>query len=204
MPTLSQDDQDVLAEALKRLGIKPKSAAQNALDAGGQAAGAAANTMAANRSVGLQAAVDAEQLDAARRRSYFDQMLAREEDRRASGADALKRYQQANYVSDPNRGKAPGFAGKYSRDVNAGPPLDPAIVAAFREEQERRLKAGDSLLPSVPGYTPFQFDPQLLKAGALEKGLGFAGLGAQAASAVPGSAWKKVGNAALKALKFIF
>ena len=60
------ESERIIREALERLGVNPVSTNQRIFEGVGAAAGAAADSMAANRSAGLQAAVDAERLNEAR------------------------------------------------------------------------------------------------------------------------------------------
>ena len=83
---------------LNRYGITPPSTGQNIAQAASAGAAGAANAMAANRSVGLQAAVDEEALNQHRQSQNFDQTAARERDRRESGNDAFRNMQRAEYL----------------------------------------------------------------------------------------------------------
>lgn len=148
--------------------------AKDVIKAAGAGVGDAADTMAHNRGVRMSAAAEAEALNVARRR-----------DDRDSRADAWKAAQQAAYVG--NRGtvaKGPGVAGPYSRNVNL-PPIDPAIVAARRDEAAKRLQTP---------YQDFAFDPTDLNASGAEKAAGIGSTVAGVASAVPESVWKKIGR----------
>ena len=136
-------------------------------------AGDAADTMAGNRGTRMEAAAVAEQMNQGKRR----------EDRE-SRADAMKAAQQAAYLSDPNRGRSPGVAGAYSRNLNL-PPLDPAIVAARRDEAAKRLQTP---------YQDFAFATKDLNASGAEKALGIGSTVAGVASAIPDSILKKLGR----------
>jgi len=91
---------------------------------------------------------------------------------------------QSQYLSDPNRGQGPGVAGKYSKPI-ALPPVDPAIIAARRDEAAKRL--------ATP-YQPFAFDLKDVNASGGEKALGIASTAAGIASALPTSVWSKLGK----------
>src|SRR3954468_15638700 len=88
---LDPDSQKTFEAILAKYGIKPQTAAQSALSAAGSAAGAASSAMCLQSTAGVDATALSEQLDAARRNSTFGQMLSREENRRAAGADARNR-----------------------------------------------------------------------------------------------------------------
>jgi hypothetical protein len=76
---LTPESQRILDEVFRKYGLSPqRSAAQDVLTAGATAAGAAADAMAANRSVGLDAAINQERLDQSRR-ALHQQRQAEEE-----------------------------------------------------------------------------------------------------------------------------
>ena len=126
--------------------------------------------MAGNRGVRMDAALSAEAVNQNKRR-----------DDRESRADAQKAYLQSQYLSDPNRGKGPGVAGAYSRPITL-PKLDPAIVAARRDEAAKRLQTP---------YADFAFDPKDLNASGAEKALGIGSTVAGIASSLPTGILKK-------------
>jgi hypothetical protein len=109
--------------------------------------------MAANRSAGVDAAIAAEQLNEARRARA-----------NAEAADAWKRTQQAAYIKGGGM-QSPGLAGIYSR-----PAPHPSFEAQQMAQDPRLLE--ELARRARYEYEPFQFDPALLKAGKLEKGLG--------------------------------
>lgn len=115
------------------------------------------------------------------RGAKFDAGLLREEDRRASGTDALRKIQQSEYLK--NAGGYTPKSGLPSYGFGPKAPTDTERIAAeeLGKEARRRLDAGDSLI-----------DPSLMNEGAREKTAGLIGLGATAASAIPGSTWRKL------------
>jgi hypothetical protein len=151
---------------------KTSDIAREVMSAIGSGAGDAADTMAHNRGVRMSAATEAEALNVARRR-----------DDRDSRDDAMRAYQQAAYLASPDRGRGPGVS-PYAKPLSL-PPLDPAIVAARRDEAAKRLQTP---------YADFAFDPNDLRAGGMEKAANIASVASGIASAVPGSVFKKLGK----------
>jgi hypothetical protein len=143
------------------------------LGATAPALGNAADTMGSNRST---------RMDASALQAQVNVNKARED--RESRTDAQKAYLQSQYLaSGPDRAKGPGVS-PYSKPVTL-PPLDPAIVAARRDEAAKRLQTP---------YEPFAFDPKDLNASGAEKALGVGSTVAGIASAVPDSVWRRLGK----------
>ena len=88
------------------------------IGAGGSALGAAAQGMAQNRGAESGANISREQLQQNADRMFFDQMLAREQEGRASRNDAMRGLQQSEYIANwkPSAMKLSPF----TRDI-AGP-----------------------------------------------------------------------------------
>jgi hypothetical protein len=156
--------------------------AKDVIGAIGGGTSEAADTMAHNRGVRMSAAAEAEALNVARRR-----------DDRDSRNDAHRAYLQSQYLSDPNRGRGPSVAGAYSRPIPSLPKLDPAIVAARRDEAAKRLQTP---------YQDFAFSPDDLRAGGMEKAANIASTAAGIAQAVPEGVWRKLGRLIFAVLLF--
>jgi hypothetical protein len=149
------------------------SKAKDFLGAAGGALGGAADAMASNRGVALDAAATQEQLDQQRQANRSNLVDS-----------AFKRELHGAYLSDPNRGRSPGVAGKYSRPITPTS-VDPEAIAKMRAEAQRTL--------TDPG-SPFAFDAALLRPSTGETLAGWGGAAATVAGAVPASWLAKLGK----------
>lgn len=155
--------------------LKTSDVVRDILSAGGAALGAGADAMAGNRSAGIDVAALQEQLD-----------QQRQTNRRAATRDASSTLSRVDYLSDPSRYRAPDVAGQYQRSVMTNrPPLDPAVAESMRAEAVRTLTEN-------PGA--FQIDPELLRAGGVEKAAGIGSVAATVASEIPASVWARLGK----------
>jgi hypothetical protein len=132
----------------------------------------------------MEAAIAAEQLSRARRDAFFNESAIREADRRASGRESFREIQRADYVAGGGRAYTPK-AGlpSYGFGPKAASEAERAAATAYRGENQRRLDAGDSLLPAAVDRGDFAFDPKLLKAGKLENIAGWLAPGLTAVGA---------------------
>jgi hypothetical protein len=159
----------------------------DALSAAGSALGGAAEASAANRGSQLEAAALAEQLNQARQAQYVDQQLARSAEGRASGTNAWKKMQQAEYLANATGYMPAAGTPSYGFGPKAATATERDAATKFSGEAMTRINAGDSLLPQVVNPGRFQFDPKLLKASGFEKFANIAspvltGIGAMAAT----------------------
>ena len=97
------------------------------------------------------ATLDRAQIVEGQKRRMFDEMLAREVEGRASGANALKQMQHAAYIADggstytPRDGKSFGFGPKGASDSER------QGADAFKAEVMKRLIGGNPIdLPAQP------------------------------------------------------
>jgi hypothetical protein len=149
------------------------------LAAAGAGAGAASNAMAGNRGAQIEAQLAQEDMRLRQSRDFYDQMLAREDEGRRSGADAWKRLMQVEYMSGAKGYEPP--AGLKSFGFGPKAPTETELAGAHqvRDEVQKRLYGGNPV-PAPTKPTPFTIDPKLLKSGIWEKILGIAGPAAQA------------------------
>src|SRR5688572_15974168 len=109
----------------------------------------------------------------------FDRLIAREADRRASGNDAFRNMQRAEYVAGRKDYAPKDGLRSYGFGPRAATATEKSGADAFKAEAMKRLQAGDSLLPQVadPGRFQFvddpagrfRFDPALLRESSAEK-----------------------------------
>jgi hypothetical protein len=99
--------------------------------AGGAALGSAANASAHNRGVDVDIA--RAQLRQQAERDFYDQTIRRDESGRANQRQAWDLMNRAAYVERAT-GKSPGFAGEYSRDIQAPSDAQRSTAAIAREE----------------------------------------------------------------------
>jgi hypothetical protein len=156
----------------------------DAVGAAGDALGAASQASASNRGTALDAATEAEMLNRARQKQYFDQATTREQDRRAGGASAFREAQLADYVRSGGNAYTPKAGLKsYGFGPQATSQAERDAAENYFTEQQKRLAAGDSLLPQVSDPGTFTYDPKDLKASGFEK---FAGIAAPILTGVGG------------------
>ena len=94
---LDPASRSVVDEVLRRYGIQPQSGVQSALGAAGAMLGAGADAAANNRGSMLDVASQQEQLNQSRQRQTLDSRSARSAEGRASGNDAFRNMQRAEY-----------------------------------------------------------------------------------------------------------
>ncbi len=153
----------------------------------GSALGAGSQASADNRGAQANAAIEAEQLNQQRQRSFIEQMLAREAEGRAGANDAMRNVQRTEYIqhgakdyqpTDP-RLKTFGFGPMARTEVEKQGAADLGATAS------NRLATGNPI-PEIQNPGQFQFDPKLLKGSAWEKLMGYAGAGLTGANAAFG------------------
>lgn len=160
-----------------------------ALGAGGAAAGAAASSMAKNRGVKQDVALQTEQQRQSGEGAYLNALLNREQEKRMQAGDAWKRLLQTDYVSNykPN-----GLAlSPFSRPIQ-GPSAamqasaaDPALLSELRSRSNYSFDPYGGADPSGVRLSP-DTQAQISKlgnAGIWEKILGVAGPALSAYSA---------------------
>jgi len=152
--------------------------------AAGSALGAIGDAKTANRNAGIDLAAQTELINEARQRDYRNAAAQREQDRRDSGREAFREMQHAQYMASGGAGDyKPRFGSGFGFGPKASTPAEIEAANQYLAEQQRRLAAGDSLLPAVNDPGRFQFDKKLTTPGKLETiaGVGSAigtGLGA--------------------------
>jgi hypothetical protein len=165
-----------------------------ALEVGSKALGAAANSSASNRSAQVQADIEQERLRQQSQRDFWQALVAREQEGRASGTDALKKLQQTSYLEN-RTGYRPttlstSVGSKTLPSFGFGPAAsteaDVTGAQALRNEVMKRLQGGNAI-PEVPNpyENPFMLPER--HAGFWEKFAGIASPILGTASALYGS-----------------
>jgi len=139
------------------------------IGAAGSALGGVADASAANRGQKIDVGFTEEQLNQQRKRDYINQLMAREDDRRAGGNDAWKAAQQAQYVENA-KGYTPR-AGLKSYGFGPKAATEPEVKVAQDRflEANRRLSNQDSLTPGVEAPSAYRVDPRLMEQSGFEK-----------------------------------
>jgi hypothetical protein len=157
--------------------------------AGSEALGAYSNAAAGNRGVQLEADIARAELQQAAERDYFDQVIRREQSGREGQRQSWDLMNRAAYVESAT-GKAPGFAGKYSRNITPPSDAQRSTAAIVREEMARRLAEGNPL----PTPQRVGTDVQVQQPGRMERVSGIAAPIAGIASRIPAAWWQKIGR----------
>lgn len=137
---------------------------------GGAGAGLAGmgQDAAANRGAQFEGQAMLDAIQTSRDRDYWDQSLQREQDGRASQSDAWRKLLHAQRISNP---VARPNVSPYQAAQRMPTDMERSGADAMSQEVMARLSGGSSL--PVPERRPVTVDPNLLKAGGLEKTSGW-------------------------------
>jgi len=136
----------------------------NALGAGGAAVGAGANAAAHNRGAEFDGRIALEREIGQRDRDYWDQVVQREQEGRASQGDAWRKLMAAQRMANP--GPRPQLS-PYSVAPRQATGAELQGADALTQEVMARLQNGNAL-PQVERRT-LTIDPTLLKPGTAER-----------------------------------
>ena len=145
------------------------------LGAIGSGLSAGADTAAHNRGVNMSAEETAQMIRMRQDQQYRDAMVQRAQEGRASGSDAWRKLNSAEYVAGRTSDYTPreGLP-SYGFGPKASTPAQIAAAAAQRDEAMGRLQGGNPL-PAPTAPTPFEFQTQ--GPGMFERIAGIAGPG---------------------------
>jgi hypothetical protein len=149
------------------------------IGAGGAALGAISQGKAQNRGAEFGGQMDLEQLLMARDQQQFGNSLAREQEGRAGSSDAWRKLLAAQRVASP--GARPQLS-PYSMAPRQSTGAELQGADALTQEVLARLQGGNPI--AAPVQRPMAVDPELLKAGWLEKLAGYGGAGMSAYGAL--------------------
>ena len=147
---------------------------------GGSVLGGLAEGKAAGRSNQVQAGLTEEEINQGRQQQFFNNSLAREADKRASGANAMRAIQQSEYLANAEGYAPKAGLGSFGFGPKGATAAEKAAAAKYLAENQQRINTGDSLLPQVKDPGTYRIDPKLLKAGKLENVMGALGGGLEA------------------------
>lgn len=134
----------------------------------GAGTGAISQAKASNRGATFEGQSELARLLMERDNSYYNNVLAREQDNRASGTDAFRKLLAAQRVTSP--AQAPNVS-PYSMPARMPTDAERTGADALTREVMARLEGGPSM--PMPEKTPINVDPSLLKAGTGETTLGY-------------------------------
>lgn len=138
------------------------------ISGGGAALGAYGQGQATNRDARFSGQMDMEQLLMQRDRDYFNQMIAREQEGRASGTDAWRKLMAAQRTLSP--GPRPQLS-PYSVAPRQITDAERQGADAMTAEVMARLTGGNQI--AMPTQRPMSVDPRLLEPGKLESTAGW-------------------------------
>lgn len=145
------------------------------LGAGGAAMGAASQSQASNRGTKLEGQMDLMKLLMDRDQQEQQQGIAREQEGRASGSDAIRKLLMAQRVSSP--GQRPNVS-PYATPQRQPTGLERQGADAMSQEVMARLTGGNPIaaMPHrqvMANEGDFRVDPKLMDAGKMESILGW-------------------------------
>jgi hypothetical protein len=163
--------------AAKLLPIPGAGLIGDAIGAAGDMASAGSQAAAHNRGTKLDAQLYEEQANQARQQNFIDQLAQRAQEGRASGTDAWKKLQQAEYLGTATEGYKPkNGLPSYGFGPKAATESERLGAASMRDESLQRFREGNSI-PEIKDPGQFRLDPKNLNAGMWEKLGGILGPG---------------------------